>query len=133
MNLKSLLRALVTIEVAAVFGGVVAEILSERTLPPPLRSYVENEEISDFFAAVGGVLVLLIIVAWVGLWLFARWAPALYAATFVAGLLVSPFGGPYVGSGIGEAFETLSTTAGGAILALTLWSPLRTEFSRKAT
>lgn len=63
-------------------------------------------------------LLALIVVAWIGLWRQISWAPAVYAVTWVVCVIVVPFGGPYVGSGAEELFDFVSTSAGGAILAV---------------
>lgn len=101
-------------------AAVIAAIIFESTLPEPLRTYAATEELHPFLLIVGLLLLVLLIAAWVGLWTSAPWAPAVYAVMWVSCVLVVPFSGPYVGTGIEEMFDLVGTAAGGGILVLLL-------------
>ena len=101
-------------------AGVIAAILLEGTLPEPLRNYAATEELPPFLVIVGLILLVLLVVAWVGLWRNASWAPAVYAIMWVSCVVTVPFSGPYVGTAIEEMFDFVGTSAGGGILALVL-------------
>ena len=101
-------------------AGVIAAVMFEGTLPEPLRTYAATEELHPFLLIVGLILLVLLIVAWVGLWRNASWAPPVYVVMWVSCVVVVPFSGPYIGTGIEEMFDFVGTSAGGGILALVL-------------
>lgn len=117
-NYQRLLRILILTDVFATVAGVIAAVIFEGTLPEPLRTYAATEELHPFLSIVGLILLILLIVAWAGLWRNASWAPAVYVVMWVSCVVVVPFGGPYVGTGIEEMFDFVGTSAGGGILAL---------------
>lgn len=120
MNRQRLLRILILTDVFATVAGGFAAVIFEGTLPEPLRTYAETEEVHSFFLIGALILLVLMIAAWVGLWRNASWAPALYAVMWAGCVVVVPFGGPYVGTGIEEMFDFVGTSAGGGILVLVL-------------
>lgn len=101
-------------------AGVIAAIIFEGALPEPLRTYAATEEHHPFVLIVALILLVLLIVAWVGLWRSASWAPTVYAGVWVGCVIIVPFSGPYVGTGVEEMFDSVGTAAGGGILALLL-------------
>src|SRR5688572_12732925 len=101
-------------------GGVIAAVIFEGTLPEPLRTYAATEEPHPLLLIAGVILLVLLIVAWIGLWRSASWAPPVYAVMWVSCVAVVPFSGPYVGTGTEEMFDFVGTSAGGGILALVL-------------
>ena len=120
MNHQRLLRIFILTEVFSVVATVIAGIIFEGTLPEPLRTYAATQELPPFLLIVALILLVLMIVAWVGLWRSAPWAPAVYAVMWVSCVVIVPFGGPNVGTGIEEMFNLVGTAAGGGILALLL-------------
>lgn len=83
-----------------------------------MRNYAATEELHPVLLIVALLLLILLIVAWAGLWRNAAWAPPVYAVMWVSCVVVVPFSGPYVGTGIEEMFDFVGTSAGGGILAL---------------
>lgn len=130
MKARAVLRMLVFADVALLMSAVAAEFMFEGTLPEPVRSYAENQELPTALLIAGALLLLLLIVSWVALCRFWSRAHLLYAATWLSLIVIGPFGGPHIATGVGEAFSALSSSATGAILALTFLTPLREEFSR---
>lgn len=120
MNRQRLLRILILTDVFCAVAVVIAAIIFEGTLPEPLRGYLATEELHPLLLIVALVLLVLLIAAWGGLWRSASWAPAAYAAMWVGCVVILPFGGPHVGTGIEEMFDFVGTAAGGGILALLL-------------
>jgi hypothetical protein len=120
VNYQRLLRIFILTDVFAMVGGVIAAVIFEGTLPEPLRTYTATQELHPFLLIAGVILLVLLIVAWVGLWRNASWAPAVYAVMWVSCVAVVPFSGPQVGTGIEEMFDFVGTSAGGGILALVL-------------
>jgi hypothetical protein len=118
VNRQRLLRLLILTDVFSMVAGVIAAAIFERTLPEPLRTYVATAELHPFLLVVGLLLLVLLIVAWVGLWRSASWAPAVYVVMWVSCVVVVPFSGPFVGTGIEELFDFVGTAAGGGILVL---------------
>lgn len=97
-----------------------AAVIFEGTLPEPLRAYAATEEPHPLLLIAGVILLALLIVAWIGLWRGAYWAPAVYAVMWASCVVLVPFSGPYVGTGMEEMFDFVGTSAGGGILALAL-------------
>jgi hypothetical protein len=118
MNYQRVLRVFILADIFAMVGGVIAAAIFEGTLPEPLRAYVATEELHPFLLVAGLILLILLIVAWAGLWRNASWAPPVYAVMWVSTAVIVPFFGPYVGTGIEEMFDVVGTSAGGGILAL---------------
>lgn len=118
MSFQRLLRFFILGDLAAMVAGLIAAVLFEGTLPEPLRTYAASEEPHPLFLIAGVILLVLLIVAWVGLWRRASWAPAVYVVMWVSCGVMMPFAGPYVATGIEEMFDFVSTSAGGAILAM---------------
>lgn len=120
MSYQNLLRIFILTDVFAMVAGVIAAVIFEGTLPEPLRTYAATEELHPLLLIAGVILLVLLIVAWIGLWRNASWAPPVYAVMWASCVAVVPFSGPYVGTGIEEMFDFVGTSAGGGILALVL-------------
>lgn len=133
VNRQRLLRIFILADVFSMVAGVIAAVIFEGTLPEPLRTYAATEELHPFLLIVGLLLLVLLIVAWVGLWRSAPWAPAVYAVMWVSCVVIVPFSGPYVGTGIEEMFDFVGTAAGGGILALLLLAMDERRSSARAT
>lgn len=133
VNHHRLLRIFILTDVFSVVAGVIAAVILEGTLPEPLRTYAATQELHPFVLIVGLILLVLLIVAWAGLWWSASWAPAVYAVTWVGCLVIVPFSGPYIGTGIEEMFDFVGTAAGGGILALLLLAMEERRSSGRAT
>lgn len=118
VNYQRLLRIFILTDIFAMVGGVTAAVIFEGTLPEPLRTYAATEELHPFLLIVALILLILLIAAWAGLWRNASWAPPVYAVMWVSCVVVVPFSGPYVGTGMEEMFDFVGTSAGGGILAL---------------
>lgn len=118
LNHHRLLRIFILTDVFCVVAGVAVAIIFEGTLPEPLRTHVATQELHPFILIAGVVLLVLLITAWVGLWRSASWAPAVYAVTWFGCLVMVPFSGPYIGTGIEEMFDFAGSAAGGGILSL---------------
>lgn len=120
MNHQRLLRIFILTDVFSAVAGVIAVVIFEGTLPEPLRNYAATEELHPFLLVVAVILLVLLIAAWVGLWRSAAWAPAVYAVHWIGCVVIVPFTGPYVATGIEEMFDFVGTSAGGGILAVVL-------------
>lgn len=123
MTNQRVIRGLVLLDATATVAAVITAIVLEDSLPEPLRNYVNAEEPNAFFLGIALVLLVVMVVAWVGLWLQRPWARTAYAAYWIGSVIAVPFGGVYVGTGIEEVFDYVSTSAGGAILALLFVRP----------
>jgi hypothetical protein len=128
---RSVLRALVLGEAALTILAVAAELILEKTLPEPLRTYAASEDLPTWLTLAGLILMLLLVVSWVALWRLSPPAPLLYAAASAGLQRPGPVRRPLHRTGVGETLSTISSWMTGAILALVFLSPLREEFSRK--
>lgn len=120
MSYQKTLRIFILTDVFAMVGVVIAAIIFEGTLPEPLRTYAASQEPHPLVLIAGVILLVLMIVAWIGLWKGVSWAPFVYVVMWAGCVAVVPFSGPYVSTGIEEMFDFVSTSAGGGILALVL-------------
>jgi len=131
MNLAKVLRLLILADAVLVVAAIVSDLATRGMLSPELlRALTEVEEALPLVLVLGGLLVLvLMVVAWIGLWLFWRPARTIYLASWVLGLLLTIFLGPYIETGITHALESLNSGVGGAILALVYFSEIARRFS----
>lgn len=118
VSYQKLLRIFILTDVFAMVGVVIAAVIFEGTLPEPLRTYAATQESHPLVLIAAVILLVLLIVAWIGLWRGAAWAPVVYAVMWFSCVAVVPFSGPYVGTGMEEMFDFVGTSAGGGILAL---------------
>jgi hypothetical protein len=139
MPSKGFLRTLIVAELVLGITSVVVSLFTESMLPEPLRAFVEAESEAEvtthdmILLAAGIPLILLVLVSSIGLFVFWRPARILYVVTIVAGLLLTPFFGPYVDAGWGRVFEDAAVIVSGVILALIYLSPLKVLYERPKT
>src|SRR5687767_10907811 len=106
MPTKGTLRLLIVVEVLLTVGSVVASFLGESSLPEPLRTFEAEQSDAEIgrklvvLFSLGLLLLIAMVVAWVGLFIFWRPARRLYLAATVLALLLTPFFGPYVETGL---------------------------------
>ena len=134
---KRAFRGLVLVSLALLFLGVVVELVSESSLPEPLRSYVQAEgekelQPSDWLILAAVLVALpLLIAATLGLCFFKNWARWAYLVVCVVFVAFSPLLGPVVQPAWSAAFEDCSTILTGVILALSFFSPISAYFGGK--
>lgn len=138
MPSKAFLRTLIVAEIALLIIGLVVSLLTESSLPEPLRAFLDAEAKAEMtakemmmFAATIPLLILLLVSS-VGLFFFWRPARSLYLIATVAGLLLAPFFGPYVDAGWATAFDEAAILVSGVILALIYFSPLKDLYEKPA-
>jgi phosphoglycerol transferase MdoB-like AlkP superfamily enzyme len=135
---KRLLRILVVAELLMIVLGVAVALLTEPSLPEPLRDWVqaeaEVEPTAGFLVLTGFgfLMVVALVVSNIGLFFFWRFARPLYLVTTLAPVLLLPAFGPDVSSGWAAMFDDLGMILSGIIIALIYWSPLRDLFERPA-
>jgi hypothetical protein len=131
MDLAKVLRVLIITEVVLLVAGIAADFLTQDMLGPQLRALRAEEDEAMPFIFVPAFLVLMVayIIAWIGLWRFWRHARSIYSATWVLLIVLNVLAGPYISTGITNAFDNLGLAASGAILALVYFSGLSTRFS----
>ncbi len=132
---RLLFRIIVSADLITITTGVVVALLTEPTLPVPLRDWVQLEaetvNLTPRFVVllcVGTLMVVSLLISTVGLLLFWRFARPLYFVTTLASVLLLPLSGPEVQSGWAAMFDDLGLLLSGVVLALTYWSPLRDPF-----
>ena len=136
MPSKNFLRILIVVEISLGIISVVVSLLTESALPEPLRAFVKAE--SEAEMAVGTMimiattipLLILFFMSSIGLIFFWRPARIVYLTATVAGLLLTPFFGPYVDAGWGTAFDEAAILVSGVILALIYFSPLKDLYEK---
>jgi hypothetical protein len=134
MNLVKVLRFLILADAVLVVATIVSDLATRGMLSPELLgALTEAEEALPLVLGLGSLLVLvLLVVAWIGLWIFWRPARTIYLAAWVLALLLTIFLGPYIETVITHAFESLNSGVGGAILALIYFSDVARRFSGDA-
>jgi hypothetical protein len=136
MPSKTLLRTLIVAEIALGIISIVVSLVTESSLPEPLRAFLEVDSEADVTAqemvllAVAIPLIGLLLVSSIGLFFFWRPARILYLITMIVGLLLTPFFGPYVDAGWGTMFEDAAVIISGVILALVYFSPLKGSYEK---
>ncbi len=127
-------RILLVLSWLLVIAGVVVSFLTESSLPPELRAYLER--VGDAPPASGEIVlavvdvafIILAIVLTVGLFRFRRWARSLLPVSYALGFALLPAHGPYVESGWESALFYVGSSVDGVILALVYFSPLSEVF-----
>lgn len=93
----------------------------------PQPWFMENPWI---FGGVAAVLLLAWLASLVGLFLYKPWGRTLSLYSTFAALLVTPFIGVLLSSGIESALFDASSMVWGAVLALSYFSPVSDRFGR---
>ncbi|MEK7855071.1 MAG: hypothetical protein AAB288_03200 [Acidobacteriota bacterium] len=136
MPSRGFLRTLIVAEIFLGIISIFVSLLTESSLPEPLRAFLEAESEAEVTAremmmlAVGIPLIVLLFVSSIGLFFFWRPARILYLITVGIGLLLTPFFGPYVDAGWGTTFEEAAVIVSGVILALVYFSPLKDLYEK---
>jgi hypothetical protein len=137
MSLKSTFRILVVTDLVLILLVAVVGLVSESSLPEPLRAFEQSRAEADMttsewiIVGVGVPLIVAIFVASFGLMFFWRNARSLFSVTTILALLVVPFGGPYITTGFGSALESLSCGFTGFLLAIIYFSPIKEKFKKQ--
>jgi hypothetical protein len=80
------------------------------------------------FSAYASVVLVMVLASIVGLLRFKAWGRKLYVASFALTVLVYPFAGVSVFSGLGQLLNDSSFLLSGFLLAAMYLSPLKQEF-----
>ena len=132
-SLHRLLRILIACEITFGIAWVVATLMLERSLPPALMGFVQEQRKGLEWGLVdwlGTSCLILFIVGWIGLWRLWWRSRTIYTAAWCLGVLSCFFMGPRVSLGPPEAASTLSTGAGGLILGVIYLTDLRHRFGK---
>ncbi len=134
---RSSFRTLLVAYVMLFLGSAALEWVTESSLPEPLKSYVSAESGGNITGkdllvfAIGMPFILAELVAVIGLYLFQSWARWLFVVATIVALALMPFSGPFVLSGIAEAGNCIVDLLAGAIMGITIYSPLAGEFRQR--
>ena len=135
---KGFLRTLIVAEIALVIISVVVSLLTESSLPEPLRAFLKAEFEAEITVRAMTMIIatiplfVLMLGSSIGLFFFWRPARILYLIVTAVGLLLTPFFGPYVDAGWGSTLEEAATIVSGVILALIYFSPLKDLYEKPA-
>lgn len=133
---KRSLRVLIVTDFLLLAVSVVVGIAGEAWLPEQLQAFEQARAQADMttndwvMMVLGLLLLIAVLVAFVGLLIFWRPARPLYFATLVVAALLTPFDGPYITSGLAQAFGDVSLIVSGIVLAVIYFSPLRALYDR---
>ena len=133
---KTALRLIIVAEVVLGIGSITAYELSKSAMPEALRSFESNQfegEISPMLVVTFCFLIVFLIAlltAWIGLFVFWKPARMLYLITMVVSLLLGPFFGPYVETGLSYTLCEATSIVSGIILTLVYFSPLKELYER---
>ncbi|MDA1143275.1 MAG: hypothetical protein O3B01_32355 [Planctomycetota bacterium] len=139
MPSKGFLRTLIVAGFGLGIISVVVSLLTESSLPEPLRAFLDAESEAEVTAremillAAAIPLIILVLVSTIGLFFFWRPARILNLISIVAGLILTPFFGPYVDAGWGMTFVEAATIISGVVLALVYFSPLKDLYDKPKT
>ncbi len=136
--MKKILRILIVAEVVLGSVGVVVDMLLEKTLPEEMQDYIVSSEIAEigFTQSIGLIfgtlLIILLIVAWVGLWNLWRHARLLYTVCWVLGPLLYLVLEPVVYYfPLGATLSDYSILTSGIILGIIYLTELKYNFRKE--
>ena len=133
-------RFLVVINQLLILTAVVVQEITDRSLPPELKSYlgidesVLTSEITrvTLLSDVPYWLIILVgLIASFGLYLGKRWGRSLFLLTFVAALLVTLLTPVYINTGWTAFVSYLVGTTEGMILGLAYFSHVKRMFDNR--
>jgi hypothetical protein len=131
---------LVVLNQVLLFGAIVVQEITDRSLPPVFRSYLGIDDsvlntqitsvtpLSDVPYWLGTVIIIMGVVAAVGLCFGKAWGRTLYLLTFLMSLLTTLLTEFYVNTGWTVFVSYLVGTTEGMILALAYFSHLKRMF-----
>jgi hypothetical protein len=131
---KSTFRLLLVAEVLFHISAVVVTALTAWLLPIELRAFMRTAPTSDFSTAdwvvfgQGVIFIVVFLASRIGLFVFWRRARKLYLVSVIILLGLTPFFGPYIDAGWGQALDSAALVSSGLILALIYFSPLSQNF-----
>ena len=134
MNSELILRKLIIGEVALSLVLLSIGLFGEPFLPASLHAYLQTQSdapmtLRDWILLPVDLLVLvLLVVAWVGLWRGWRSSRRLYTLLWVLTIPLLLVHGPDIASGVSRFFETFTTLVGGLIMGLLYFSDLRQRY-----
>lgn len=133
--LKRTLRACVLISIGSFFAMIVAMCVDAISFPEIIRTDAARIQVSEpateSLGLVAVCLLLLLIIAYVGLFRFWKSARALYTSLIVISLsfhVIAP--DPAITRGAERLFADINTLTAGVILSLLYFSPLKNLFER---
>jgi hypothetical protein len=97
---------------------IAVEAALHWTLPETLRAHVQARGFDFTLTAVWVAMCVATLLAWAGLLLQWKHAPAIYVGAWIVDLALTAAYGPSVMTGVGGALDTLEHLAGGAIIGL---------------
>ena len=134
MNSKNIFRIIVILDIVIVVFGIIVSDLTEGLLPETLQNYLMQAAESDFipkdtiFLIIGAIFFIALIVSWIGLLKFKKFAPWLYLVVSTADIVLTSFMGPTVRSGLAESIAIFEGLIGGVLIALVFFSPVKEFF-----
>ena len=134
---KSQFRILLVVSLLfAIFSGAYEYMWSDPITDKVLDYAIEIEPELEgkrlvFVSVVGGFILLLTVISFVGLMLFRSWARHVYLVCLVVSLGLYPFMGVSVISGFGQLYYDASMVLSGVMLALMYCPPVAQHFETK--
>ena len=132
---KSTFRLLLVAEVILQISGVVVSALTVGLLPEEIRSFMRSAPTSNFSSrsdwivlAQGVILLAVFFASRIGLFVFWRRARKLYLLSVILLLGLTPFFGPFIDAGWGQALDGAAFISSGLILAIIYFSRLSPNF-----
>lgn len=127
-------RLLIILSWLLAVGAAIFSFSTERMLPPELKSYLDTQAntpitMPDMILTIISVVYLIFhFMVSVGLFLFKRWAKALFLPLLAIGsILIIPLG-PYVDTGWATFLYYLCNLLDGITLAVVYFSPISRMF-----
>lgn len=133
-HLQTMVRVLLTSEIALSIFGIVLAFFDRRLLPEELQAYYRSVAhqplaLSDvFWLYVYLSFAILCVVSWVALWRWARCSRLLYLLTCVIGIALSLFSGPSTGSALSSTLSNILTLISGIMLGILFFSDVRFHY-----
>jgi hypothetical protein len=131
MTLKTLLRLLILGEALLGIGGASLDAFFPEYMPQALQDYEATriEEPWNITDTLLGLIAVIGITSWFGLWFTKTWARIAYSVWTLGYYGVAPFTSPSVYSAAGGALDEISIMCSGGILVLIWFTDLKNLFS----
>ena len=132
MPSKAILRILIVAEFILLIGAPIIAVITEGSLPEPLRTYEAAHDSLDSADIIMGIFLLVVFaVSRIGLIVLWRPARELYVWSMVAATFYTCFARAIVHTGLEDALVSSGLIVFGVVSALIYWSPLSDLYCAK--
>jgi len=121
-------KIILTLSWVFFFISTAVDVFTENTLPKELYDYIQQQDTLEIPLAgyfFGGLLIILFLTSYIGIYLWQNWARFLFLFTFIFGLIPIPIEsdfGPSVYSNYAQSVYSLSDILIGVVIGMMFFS-----------